>query len=196
MKKYLFSAAAVALGAVAVVTSAWAGEKPPKPQNDPHKVYVCKYVGTPGAGEVLQTGQNPIEVDSHALEGGGFSGAFPFEFSDAHGRSVAIGWSGKGYPELGLESCLGPDTGTPDCNGDHDPENNGSNGDCTVDPDPNPDPRPRPRRSPGSTGSLGACGREACWRGVGLEPGRRSGRHQHHHEQRRRFAVHAVGHAG
>ncbi|MET0766436.1 MAG: hypothetical protein ABWY50_02210, partial [Aeromicrobium sp.] len=117
-------------------------------QNDPHKVYVCKYVGTPGAGEVLQTGQNPIEVDSHALEGDGFSGAFPFEFSDAHGRSVAIGWSGKGYPELGIESCLGPDTGTPDCNDDYDPENNGPNGDCTVDPDPDPDPDPDDPKDP------------------------------------------------
>lgn len=141
MKKYLLSAAALMLGISVVATAA--ASPPPKEDKDPHKVYVCKYVGTPGAGEMPQTGQNPIEVDSHALEGDGFSGSFPFAFSDAQGRSVAIGWSGDGYPELGIESCPGPDTGTPDCNGDYDSENNGPNGDCT-DPDRDPDPDPDP----------------------------------------------------
>ena len=32
-----------------------------------HKSYVCKYVGKPGTYELLQTGQNPIWVDNHAL---------------------------------------------------------------------------------------------------------------------------------
>ena len=141
MKKYLLSAAALMLGISVVATAA--ANPPPKEDKDPHKVYVCKYVGTPGAGEVLQTGQNPIEVDSHALEGDGFSGSFPFEFSDAQGKSVAIGWSGDGYPVLGIGDCPGPDTGTPDCSGDFDPSNNGPNGDCTT-----PRPRPGPRSGP------------------------------------------------
>lgn len=54
------------------------------------KVIVCKWVGTPGEDEVLQTGQNPIAVSTNALEGKGFAGEFPFEFSDAQGRSVAV----------------------------------------------------------------------------------------------------------
>jgi len=54
------------------------------------QVVVCKYVGTPGVDERLQTGQNPIVVSENALAGDGFDGTFPFEFSDAQGRSIAI----------------------------------------------------------------------------------------------------------
>src|SRR4051794_6500823 len=32
-----------------------------------HKVFVCKYVGTPGVNERLQTGNNPISVDLHSI---------------------------------------------------------------------------------------------------------------------------------
>lgn len=55
-----------------------------------HKVIVCKYVGTPGVDERLQTGDNPISVDENSLIGKGFAGTFPFEFQDAQGRSVAV----------------------------------------------------------------------------------------------------------
>src|SRR4029078_2879368 len=34
------------------------------------KVFVCKYVGTPGADERLQTGDNPISVSVNAIPGG------------------------------------------------------------------------------------------------------------------------------
>ena len=34
---------------------------------DPHKVLVCKYVGTPGVDERLQTGPNPIVVDEASV---------------------------------------------------------------------------------------------------------------------------------
>jgi hypothetical protein len=134
MKKYLFIAAALMLSITAVAS---AGDKPPKQEDkDPHKVYVCKYVGTPGEDERLQEGGNPIEVDSHALEGDGFAGTFPFEFSDAHGKSVAIGWSGDGYPVLDIGNCPTPDHVEPDCSGDYDSDNNGPNGDCTDPKDP------------------------------------------------------------
>lgn len=56
-----------------------------------HKSYVCKYVTTPGEGEVLQTGDNPIYVDNHALTGKDNSDVSVGDsFSDAHGRSVVI----------------------------------------------------------------------------------------------------------
>jgi hypothetical protein len=53
-----------------------------------HKWYVCKYVGPPGSGEVLQTGNNPIFVDENSIEADPvFIGA---TFSDAHSHSLVI----------------------------------------------------------------------------------------------------------
>lgn len=53
----------------------------------PKKVFVCKYVGTPGVDEVLQTGQNPISVSVNAIpSGAGIGGSF----ADAQGRSLVI----------------------------------------------------------------------------------------------------------
>ena len=74
----------------------------------PHKVFVCKYVGTPGVDERLQTGDNPISVDTSSLEGKGFNGTFPFEFQDEQGRSVAIEYD-TGQPEPSVENCPPPD---------------------------------------------------------------------------------------
>lgn len=76
----------------------------------PHKVYVCKYVGTPGDDEALQTGQNPIEVDTHSIDG--FDGTFPFAFNDAQTHSVAIGFVGEGYPVKTIEDCPAPQVAT------------------------------------------------------------------------------------
>jgi len=76
---------------LAVLALAMVGASPTvATQGDPHKVVVCKYVGTPGVDERLQTGNNPIVVDEASLEGDGFDGTFPFEFEDAHGKSIAI----------------------------------------------------------------------------------------------------------
>lgn len=53
-----------------------------------HKWYVCKYVGPPGSGEVLQTGGNPIFVDENAIDTDPvFIGA---TFSDAQSHSLVI----------------------------------------------------------------------------------------------------------
>lgn len=74
------------------------------------KVYVCKYVTTPGGTEVLQTGNNPISVSVNALPAG-FNGTFPFEFVDAHERSVAFAYALPGTPqgeEPGVENCDSP----------------------------------------------------------------------------------------
>lgn len=52
------------------------------------KVYVCKYVGTPGVDEVLQTGQNPIDVSANAIpENPVVVGSY---FADAQGRSFVL----------------------------------------------------------------------------------------------------------
>ncbi|MGN6161550.1 MAG: InlB B-repeat-containing protein [Marmoricola sp.] len=56
-----------------------------------HKSYVCKYVKTPGGGEVLQSGQNPIWVDNHAL--GVPTGQLAFvgeTFNDGQIKSVVV----------------------------------------------------------------------------------------------------------
>ncbi len=80
----------IALALMAVLAVAFAGgTSVSAEQGGTDKVVVCKYVGTPGEDERLQTGQNPIVVSVSALEDG-FDGTFPFAFSDAQGRSIAI----------------------------------------------------------------------------------------------------------
>jgi len=78
-----------------------------------HQVVVCKYVGTPGVDERLQTGQNPIVVDSHSLEGKGFDGSFPFAFEDAQGNSVVIRWAANSH-DGSITECPGYVAPTPE----------------------------------------------------------------------------------
>ena len=72
------------------------------------KSYVCKWVKKPGSDtEVLQTGQNPIWVDNHAL---GIDGPARVgqEFNDGQVRSVVIvANTAKLNPEPGIEACRG-----------------------------------------------------------------------------------------
>ena len=80
------------------------GDTPPS-----DKVFVCKYVGTPGVDEVLQTGQNPISVSVNAIpldpvEVGS-------EFADAQGRSVVIAFD-VGQPEPSPDDCPPPTSST------------------------------------------------------------------------------------
>lgn len=100
MKRVLILLAAIlalssVVGAAQVATQEANATPPPTLEgpNGEHQVVVCKYVGTPGVDEVLQTGQNPIVVDYHALLGAGFDGTFPFPFSDAQGQSIAVQWT-------------------------------------------------------------------------------------------------------
>ena len=92
----------VALGLGAgLVTSDVAAEGGPAP-----KVFVCKYVGTPGPGERLQTGDNPIDVSANSIKA--WNGANPgnligLEFADAQGFSRVIAID-VGQPE---PSCPG-----------------------------------------------------------------------------------------
>jgi hypothetical protein len=53
------------------------------------KVYVCKYVGTPGVDERLQPGQNPIEVSVNTIPGPIVVGSY---FPDRQGRSYVLGF--------------------------------------------------------------------------------------------------------
>ncbi len=57
------------------------------------KVVVCKYVRKPGVAEVFS---HIIVVNENALLGKGFAGTFPFAFSDAHFKSVAVRYAAKG----------------------------------------------------------------------------------------------------
>jgi len=99
-----------ALLAFGMIGSAFAA---PAPVADP-KVVVCKYVG--GTDEVLQTGQNPIEVAASSLTNPsvGWDGStFPFYWTDEQGLSVAIGFEGQG---LDITDCPGyepPPSDTP-----------------------------------------------------------------------------------
>jgi len=63
--------------------------------NDHKKVWVCKYVGTPGINERLSTGNQPSSVSVSTLKNG-FNGTFPWPFPDAQGRSVAIAYDDGG----------------------------------------------------------------------------------------------------
>lgn len=83
-----------------------AGQGSEYPSN---KVFVCKYVGTPGTDERLQTGDNPISVSVNAIPVDPvYIGA---EFADKHGKSVVIAWD-EGQPEPSVDECPAPTTST------------------------------------------------------------------------------------
>lgn len=73
------------------------------------KVYVCKYIGTPGVDERLQTGQNPINVSSNAIKDYKGVGSY---FNDAQGRSYVLA-EDTGQPEPNVSECPQPTTPTP-----------------------------------------------------------------------------------
>jgi uncharacterized repeat protein (TIGR01451 family) len=76
------------------------------------KVFVCKYVGTPGVDERLQTGNNPISVSVNAA---GPPGSW---FNDAHGRSYVLAYD-TGQPEPDVSACpqSAPDDVCPNLDG-------------------------------------------------------------------------------
>ncbi len=83
--KGLGVAAAVPVVLVAMVVTV--GIAHASQNNAPKKYFVCKYVGTPGLNETLQTGQNPISVSENALTPPIVVGAY---FNDQHGRSLVV----------------------------------------------------------------------------------------------------------
>ncbi|MBO9521634.1 MAG: hypothetical protein J7518_08865 [Nocardioidaceae bacterium] len=85
---------------IALMLTAGSANAAPAP-----KYFVCKYVGTPGVDERLQTGNNPISVSGNAIgEDPVVIGSF---FNDAHGRSYVIA-EDTGQPEPSVSECPKP----------------------------------------------------------------------------------------
>ena len=87
-----------------------------------HKVFVCKYVGTPGVDERLQTGDNPISVDVHAIPiynkddpaNDSPEDLVGKSFADAQGRSLVIAVdNGQDEPECPTDEVEPTPTPTP-----------------------------------------------------------------------------------
>jgi hypothetical protein len=72
-------------------------------QPESKKVFVCKYVGTPGTDERLQTGNNPISVSWK--QGDRVPGDW---FNDKHDRSYVLAWD-TGQPEPDVSLCPAPE---------------------------------------------------------------------------------------
>ncbi len=102
----LVALVAVGLAAGLVTSDVAAGDGPRiEGPNGEHQVVVCKYVGTPGVNERLQTGNNPITPAASSLPG--FTGTFPWEFADAQGRSIAIRWAANSH-DGDISECPAP----------------------------------------------------------------------------------------
>ena len=108
------------------------------------KVYVCKYVGTPGVDEVLQSGNNPIEVSVNSIIPG-FAGdpadLIGQAFADGQVKSVVIavsaGPGGGQGDEPTIDDCPAPQGPPEEC-----PDGQiGTPPNC-VTPDPGPDACP------------------------------------------------------
>lgn len=98
LKRLLAAAAALAVFALPIganIASATPSQK----------VIVCKYVGTPGVDETLQTATS---VSANTLTG--FTGTFPFPFADAQTHSVAIRYA-VGNENPTLADCPAGDDG-------------------------------------------------------------------------------------
>ena len=80
-----------------------------KPPDDPRKVFVCKYVGTPGVDERLQLGGNPISVSVSAIPGFvSLKTVVGMKFPDQHGQSIVIAVN-SGQPTPNVSECPVPD---------------------------------------------------------------------------------------
>jgi hypothetical protein len=130
-----------------------------------HKVFVCKYVGTPGVNERLKAGQNPISVDLHAIDeyrtfDGDIDSLVGGHFADAQGRSFVIAVD-RGQPEPPVTVCPSPDAGetptatptaspieTPTASPNETPTDSPS--DAPGDTEPNATPTPDPVTTPTS----------------------------------------------
>ena len=123
-----------AMGA-AVIVLALAFAAPVGAANDNAKWFVCKYVGTPGVDEVLQTGNNPISVSESAIPiSPVVAGTF---FNDSQGRSYVL-VEDTGQEEPDPSECPPPAAPTP-----------------TPTPTPTPEATPTPTPTPTPEDSVG-----------------------------------------
>lgn len=115
--------------------------------DDAKKVFVCKYVGTPGVDERLQTGNNPISVSVNAIKDYNGVGSY---FNDAHGRSYVLsedtrtGGGQEGEPNIsGCPPPVVPPDVCPNIDGNQATVPDGLtvvNGDCVEPPCDTADP--------------------------------------------------------
>ena len=108
-RKMIATVVAFAVGLMMVVMGASPTTATPPAKAGSEKVYVCKYVGTPGVDERLQTGNNPIEVSVNAIQNNQWDGTVPGWFSDAHDRSYVLGYVPMS-PEPTSADCPKPDS--------------------------------------------------------------------------------------
>jgi hypothetical protein len=114
------------------------------------KVFVCKYVGTPGTGERLQAGQNPIDVSINAIKDYAGVGSY---FNDAQGRSFVLA-EDVGQDEPDMSGCpVGSPDPTPSPSVTPDPTPTGT---TVVAPTPSVTPTPSPTVTP-SPAPSGTC---------------------------------------
>lgn len=109
--------------------------------------YVCKYVGPPGNTETLQTGQNPIFVNEHAIE------TYPNvavgdDFTDAQGHSVVVAGP---YAPPGLEQEPVCPTTTPSPTVTPPPPPTCEETETCITPTPSPSPSPTETPPPTTT---------------------------------------------
>jgi len=123
----------VAMGAVTIALAlAFAA---PAAATDNAKWFVCKYVGTPGVDETLQTGNNPISVSENAIPiDPVVAGEF---FQDSQGRSYVL-VEDTGQDEPDPSEC--PPVTAPD---------------PTPTPTPEATPTPTPEATPTPVDSVG-----------------------------------------
>ncbi len=69
------------------------------------KVWVCKYVGTPGVNETLKEGKNPIEVSWNSIPNDNGEVNVGDRFADAQGNSIVVQIKGN---DPGVEACPAP----------------------------------------------------------------------------------------
>lgn len=101
----------VAAVIVAIIIIGEVSAKKDEPKEDEvKKVFVCKYVGTPGEDERLQTGQNPINVSINSIKD--YKGVESF-FNDEHGRSYVLA-EDTGQEEPDVKECPEPDNEEPE----------------------------------------------------------------------------------
>ena len=99
-----------ALGLAAGFASSGLASEAGRADAEPHKVFVCKYVGQPDVDERLQTGNNPISVAASAIpafvKGMDLEGLVGQYFADAQGRSFVLAVD-RGQAEPDASACPG-----------------------------------------------------------------------------------------